>query len=1101
MDDIEASLQADCQARVGQALGGKWVLEQLIGVGGMAAVYAARHRNGAVAAIKLLRPELAKVPEIRSRFQREAYIANKVDHLGSVKVLDDDQTDTGEPYLVMELLRGQSVAKLAEQRGGRLPQNSVLNIANQLLQVLERAHAVGVVHRDLKPENLFLTQEKVVKVLDFGIARLREPGDQHVTMTGTMMGTPAYMAPEQALGRWSDVDARTDLWAVGAIMFSLLTARAVHEAETSNEMLIRAATRPAESLARFVDGPLRLVSLVDKALSFDQSQRFATAADMRRELMGLVEELRRQQSAAAPAAGSAPSLSSGRAPEGTTSSGLPPSSSLSGGVGDSAITISATGSGVGPAVTSRRPSIQPRQPPKAISIRESARGSGSSLRPRPDAPRTDDSDSRAVLSRGLPSQRPSGGPSLQAKVVRTATGEPSCRPRSSQDPLPRTRSQPARPSERPQAEPRFGNDSIEPGSDSGRSIQGGGARPSLSRPSDYPTATATDTAFTTDSEADAMAELFTQTERALVAQLQYGRSHPESRKRFERLFGQLISTMAGGDIEMVWDVTPYSFAAGSRSLWEPRAPFDRIPYQLFSDGVRKLGILAGITEEEFERFLGILVLDRTKEVAPEDDFVTLLWDADFEHIVHVAIDTFAEGDQEERARFVRNVQQVMDGALAPDKIRLEEAWRRQRRGPEGDSLEAQHRKLVECLVDLGGDLQSRARVANLALPELGPDSPDLHRLLALDPAVVRVLTARMVPDTSITGERFVMSAAGAYRYAHDLGKGQGLASPLRSAIDGLAQAAPEAAIALIGALCEAVGQPDDPAATKAYRAGLTGHLVSKQTFECILEGATRGDADRDLYRRGLRIILEYLDGTHVPVAVRALASLRDDELCALLLGYLGHAAAGYEPELAALFTDAELGMGIALVRVLAALGTAEAKDAIAEAARSPHSLVRIEALGHVDGASSERLRIELRRLLDDRETDVRIAALRTMRQHGIRVAGPFLVLRIKSSDFDQMGGVERHEALLTLAALAPARAEAVCLQLLAETRMVSSEGHEHSRELAAEILGMVASGPEAIAALERAASARWRSSERVRHAAAKALGRIRRESEHPKGSA
>src|ERR1041384_3508743 len=163
----EDPIVAHCRQRVGQLISGKWRLDALIGVGGMAAVYMATHRNGSIGAIKLLHEEVAAIAEVRERFLREAYIANKVGHPGTVKVLDDDTDETGTPYLVMELLQGESVEAKAERAGGRLSIKETLDIVDQTLAVLEAAHKQAIIHRDLKPENLFFTRGGQLKVLDF----------------------------------------------------------------------------------------------------------------------------------------------------------------------------------------------------------------------------------------------------------------------------------------------------------------------------------------------------------------------------------------------------------------------------------------------------------------------------------------------------------------------------------------------------------------------------------------------------------------------------------------------------------------------------------------------------------------------------------------------------------------------------------------------------------------------------------------------------------------------------------------------------------------------------------------------------------------------
>jgi serine/threonine-protein kinase len=278
----EQEPEIDASARIGQVLRDKYTLERVLGVGGMAAVYAASHRNGRKVAIKILHRELSVNKEIRERFLREGQAANAVGHPGAVAVLDDDVSEDGAAFLVMELLDGGSAEELAERRGGRLPLADVCAIGDQLLDVLDAAHKNGIVHRDIKPANLFITRHGRVKVLDFGIAKLRQTSGARATQTGLMLGTPAFMAPEQALGRVADVDARTDIWAVGSTLFALATGRSVHEAPTAQETLIWAATKPAPSFASvFGSAPPELAAVVDRALAFDREQRWPAAAAMR----------------------------------------------------------------------------------------------------------------------------------------------------------------------------------------------------------------------------------------------------------------------------------------------------------------------------------------------------------------------------------------------------------------------------------------------------------------------------------------------------------------------------------------------------------------------------------------------------------------------------------------------------------------------------------------------------------------------------------------------------------------------------------------------------------------------------------------------------
>jgi serine/threonine protein kinase/tetratricopeptide (TPR) repeat protein len=295
---IHPSVSDVAQQRVGTRIRGKWRVDKLLGVGGMGAVYAATHRNGSRVALKVLHPQLSVLGDIRARFAREGYVANAVNHPGVVRVLDDDETEDGAAFLVMELLEGETADARARRLGGRLPVLDVVTIADGLLDVLAAAHMSGVVHRDIKPENVFCTKDGGVKVLDFGIARLRaaqigEDMDADVaqavphlrTRTGVTIGTPAFMPPEQALGRTDEVDALSDVWAVGATLFALLAGRIVHDARTHMEVVIAAATAQARSLGAVApDTPQALVDVVDKALAFKKEERWQSARAMQQAL-------------------------------------------------------------------------------------------------------------------------------------------------------------------------------------------------------------------------------------------------------------------------------------------------------------------------------------------------------------------------------------------------------------------------------------------------------------------------------------------------------------------------------------------------------------------------------------------------------------------------------------------------------------------------------------------------------------------------------------------------------------------------------------------------------------------------------------------------
>ena len=286
---LESSdLKYGAELRIGKLFAGKWRLDQLIGLGGTAAVYAATHRNGSRVAIKVLHRHLCGSQSQVRRFLREAYTANRIGHPGAVAVYDDD-IEGEDAFLVMELLAGQNLREHADARGGCLSLTETLKIAHELLDVLEAAHARLVVHRDIKPSNLFLTTSGSLKVLDFGMARALIPSvESQTTSDGEVVGTPAFMAPEQARGRPELVDPRTDVWSVGATLFWLLSGEFVHGAGTATEQLYLTMAASARSLASVrPDLPAPLVEIIDRSLDYDPERRWQDAGSLRTALRSL----------------------------------------------------------------------------------------------------------------------------------------------------------------------------------------------------------------------------------------------------------------------------------------------------------------------------------------------------------------------------------------------------------------------------------------------------------------------------------------------------------------------------------------------------------------------------------------------------------------------------------------------------------------------------------------------------------------------------------------------------------------------------------------------------------------------------------------------
>jgi serine/threonine-protein kinase len=278
-------------AQSGQVLDGKYRLERELGQGGMGVVWLGEHvLLKKRVAIKTLRAEIAQIPDIATRFGTEARAASAIEHNNVVRVTDFGTTSDGIVYLVMELLAGRALADEMAERG-RLGRTRSLHIAIEVLRGLGAAHAAGVVHRDLKPENVFLskaTDGEIVKVVDFGLARLVAESDVRLTATGSVMGTPLYMSPEQARGL-RDVDARADLYAVAVMLYEMLAGQPPFAGETFAEVahaVLEAKPKPLGELTPDAEPPL--VAVIGKAMAADRNLRFADAAEMRAALERLI---------------------------------------------------------------------------------------------------------------------------------------------------------------------------------------------------------------------------------------------------------------------------------------------------------------------------------------------------------------------------------------------------------------------------------------------------------------------------------------------------------------------------------------------------------------------------------------------------------------------------------------------------------------------------------------------------------------------------------------------------------------------------------------------------------------------------------------------
>ncbi|MDB5215108.1 MAG: uncharacterized protein JWO86_3035, partial [Myxococcaceae bacterium] len=268
----------------GQILAGKFEVERVLGAGGMGIVVAARHTQlDQRVALKFLLPVACEVPGAVNRFLREGKAAARITSEHVARVMDTGVLDGGAPYLVMEYLEGSDLGAVVQRRG-RVSVDEAIEYVLQACEAIVEAHDLGIVHRDLKPANLFLSKRAdgspLVKVLDFGISKVDSGSRSQLTSASVLMGSPRYMSPEQMLSA-KDVDARTDVWALGVILYELVTGKPVWHADTMQGLCALIASTPAPSLRILrPDAPAILDEVVAHCLTKSRDERIASVADL-----------------------------------------------------------------------------------------------------------------------------------------------------------------------------------------------------------------------------------------------------------------------------------------------------------------------------------------------------------------------------------------------------------------------------------------------------------------------------------------------------------------------------------------------------------------------------------------------------------------------------------------------------------------------------------------------------------------------------------------------------------------------------------------------------------------------------------------------------
>ncbi len=894
------------RARIGLTINGKYRIDSLLGVGGMASVYATTHRNGTRKALKILHTEFARDQGITERFLREGYVANKIEHRGRVAIDDDGMTEAGEPFLVMELLEGETAQQLWKRKGRKVPVDEGLWIAAELLDTLQGFHLQGIVHRDLKPANVFITREHVVKLLDFGVARMREANSE-ATRAGTALGTPSFMAPEQAMGLADGVDGRADIFSIGATLYAMLSGQRLHQGRTDNEAFILAATTPAPSLARVApDLPTEVITLVDKALAWDRRNRFDDAAQMRDECLRLMEKL-------APAGAEARRV---------------------GGEGQSA--------------------------------------------------------ARKILE----------DKARKAEQQQAAAAMPIVEELKEEE---------------------------------------------------------AEDAEADDPAVKNLVDLFRTWERLLPAIRHYGWSHPEVDNKLRATFQKIIETLRADQNAAWWVLSPYSFVYRGQSIWEPGAPLDAVPYNLFAAGIRKMYLSPGFTEEELRALCEVLLIDPAVDLAPEDDVAAALWEKRLEHVRYDAINVFAEGDAADREAF----------------------W------SEADDVEELAKKAA---------LEDKANRAEAAAMVVETDPAALRAarqaaaVLALDPVTKKALGNQLGMSAERWSERFIDVITDAFQNARRYKDLTLVTEPLdNSTRDFVLQRRFDLAFSTFDAVAKAIEAYAPKHEVPVLKGELARGMFSPETLRMLVREALRAPPpgsgheafivlDLDNVARELFSIVGNFGPTYLETIFDLVPQITHEGLKKMFLSYLERTLPGREAEVVDRIMTLDLENARPVMRILAAVKKPGATDALRKLAGSANPYLRCDAIALLS-ASPEHLKDELGQLAESPQADLRVAALRTLAYHQCKPAGPLLVRKMQDASFQKLSIEERREMIQALYMLHPVRAEAVSIELLAKHGVFSTEDAlEQTRALAAEYLGKETRSMEAVQAVIAASKRRpWNS--------------------------
>jgi serine/threonine protein kinase len=559
-----------------------------------------------------------------------------------------------------------------------------------------------------------------------------------------------------------------------------------------------------------------------------------------------------------------------------------------------------------------------------------------------------------------------------------------------------------------------------------------------------------------DSETEALERVLAGLARAVGASQEHGPDSAALNTALPPLMELIDLELIRAPAGLAFRVEADRLSTQARTVWEPPGALSIAISRLASAGVRTLALLPGLDAQEIAKLVDVF--------AARDgfgtDIVTELYDADFAHVLFHAPDPLSGFATEARRGLEKRQRQLLALVDFDTGFQLEDAWQEARKHPGPRDVSER----LDVMSTILGDTQSDVLRGE---PLERETDLDLSRLSHIMSSALRGPTL----DLALVA----------------------FAPRIREILEDVAVADAKTALTELGRMIEGLRAPE---ATLEQRRDVFRALASGTMLKTLFRKLSNARAeDEDL--EALALLVPLLDAELAASLVSTLPAIVDHRLRAQVLHHLEFGISGHEAALGDLAQEADPQLGLEITRLLGRIETLAAKNALDSAAQSPFAVIRIEALGLRGGASGERLRGELKRLLEDAPSSERIMTLRAIRDAEVRFAAPFLALRVRSPKFDSLEYEEKRLVFNALVVLAPARAEALALDLLDQNRLLPSARHEDSRALAAEALGRTGASEDVLETL--AEHTRWRigTSERVRSAAEAAHAAVKRRLSDP----